>query len=195
MSALNKLSKDIRTQELRLHPDGRKFSCTFPIIQKSMQTDQGWSIGVFNKEVEEIIQKYGDVQRHKTNVKAHMTNWFMHQEYDQFKVIADWAIDLAEQNSPHQVLLSVFDCWGAIYKKNDWTKAHDHWPSPWSFVYYVSSDGETPLLFPDAPQGAHYVYPKTGDMVMFPGWIRHSVPKHESDKKRIVVAGNLYLQM
>ena len=193
MSSLKNLSKDIRTQELRLHPDGRKFNCTFPIIKKSMQTDQGWSIGVFNKEVEEIIQKYGDVQRHKTNVKAHMTNWFMHQEYDQFKVIADWAIDLAEQNSPHQVLLSVFDCWGAIYKKNDWTKTHDHWPSPWSFVYYVASDGETPLSFPDA-QGEH-VIPKTGDMVMFPGWIRHSVPKHESDKKRIVVAGNLHIQI
>ena len=193
MSALKKLSKDIRTQELRLHPDGQKFSCTFPVIQKSMQTKQGWSIGVFNTEVEEIIREYGDVQRHRTNVKAHMTNWFMHQEYDQFKVIADCAIDLAEQNSPHQVLFSVFDCWGAIYKKNDWTKAHDHWPSPWSFVYYVASDGETPLSFPDAQDVQ--VIPKTGDMVMFPGWIRHSVPKHESDKKRIVVAGNLYIQI
>ena len=193
MSAVKNLTKDIRTQELRLHPDGRKFNCTFPIIQKSMQTKQGWAIGVFNNEVEEIIQKYGDIQRHKTNVKDHMTNWFMHQEYDQFKVIADWAVDLAEQNSPHQELLYVFDCWGAIYKKNDWTKTHDHWPSPWSFVYYVASDGETPLSFPDA-QGEH-VTPKTGDMIMFPGWIRHSVPKHESDKKRIVVAGNLHIQI
>ena len=26
---------------------------------------------------------------------------------------------------------------------------------------------------------------------MFPGWVNHSVPKHESSEDRIVVAGNL----
>ena len=38
--------------------------------------------------------------------------------------------------------------------------------------------------------GAERVAPKTGRMIMFPGWVHHSVPKHVGDD-RIIVAGNL----
>jgi len=54
----------------------------------------------------------------------------------------------------------------------------------------VQSNGETPLVFPDASQDARYIFPKTGDMVLFPGLIRHGVPQHHSAEDRIVVAGN-----
>ena len=37
------------------------------------------------------------------------------------------------------------------------------------------------------------VVPKKNTMVMFPGWVKHSVPKHQCDHERIIIAGNLGL--
>ena len=37
----------------------------------------------------------------------------------------------------------------------------------------------------------HSISPKSGNMVLFPGWIRHSVPEQQCDHERIILAGNL----
>ena len=184
---LKELSQALSSRpELIRHPKGRPFEMNFPIIREGVAFEDGLDEALYD-----IICIYGDTQQHKTNVKANMTDWFMQKHHEEFQTVGDKAISIARKNSPHDVRMEIFDCWGAIYQKGDFTKSHDHWPHPWSFVYYVGSNGETPLIFPDAPQGAHYVYPKTGDMVLFPGWIRHNVPAHEDDSQRIIVAGNL----
>ena len=71
---------------------------------------------------------------------------------------------------------------------------HNHWPHLWSFVYYVNCPvGSAPLLFDRCihpAKGIERVAPKTGLMVMFPGWVHHSVPPHTGEE-RIIVAGNL----
>tara|TARA_Y100000817_G_C16420546_1_gene351735 strand:- start:228 stop:398 length:171 start_codon:yes stop_codon:yes gene_type:complete len=33
--------------------------------------------------------------------------------------------------------------------------------------------------------------PKTGQMLLFPAWLNHSVPKQQCEHERIKVAGNL----
>jgi hypothetical protein len=82
-----------------------------------------------------------------------------------------------------------YDCWGAIYSKGDYTKTHEHWPMIWSWVYNVECcEYCSPLDFDDS---SHSIQPKGGNMIMFPGWIRHSVPKQECDHDRIIIAGNL----
>jgi len=50
-------------------------------------------------------------------------------------------------------------------------------------------EGSAPLNFDKAEKPLR-VMPKTGMMVMFPGWVNHSVPAHIGDD-RIVIAGNL----
>ena len=35
------------------------------------------------------------------------------------------------------------------------------------------------------------VDPNSGLMIVFPGWVTHSVPPQEKDKERIVIAGNI----
>ena len=138
--------------------------------------------------------RQGDEQMRKTNVKAQMTQWFMHTQDMTFAKIADLAVKFAVENSPYSVGLEPFDCWGSISRKGDYTKTHDHWPHPWSWVYYSDvSESCSPLMFPDAPQGAHYVYPKSGDLVLFPGWLYHGVEKQSTDYERVIVAGNLKL--
>ena len=202
MSKLSELSDrvvrgyaGVRAPELRLHPDAKSFNMKLPIIMKDVRELYDDStrnvLELLNNDLTKIIKLVGDTQNRKTNVKADMTDWFMQRKYQIFNSVGDIAIKFAQEASPCEVQLELCDIWGAIYKRGDFTKAHDHWPHPWSFSYYVKSDGTTPITFPDSPC---YFYPKTNDMILFPGILRHGVPIHESDEERIIVSGNINIK-
>ena len=201
MSKLSELSDrvrgymGVRPPEFHLHPDAKSFNMRFPVIMKDVRELVGDPtsnvLEILNNDLIRIIKLVGDTQNRKTNVKADMTDWFMQRKYQIFNSIGDIAIKFAQEASPCEVQLELFDIWGAVYKRNDYTKTHDHWPHPWSFSYYVKSDGTTPITFPDSPS---YFYPKTNDMVLFPGILRHGVPIHESDEERIIVSGNIRIK-
>ena len=202
MSKLSELSNRVvkgyeraRAPELRLHPDAKSFNMRLPIIMKDVRKLFGDpssnALEILNNDIIKTIKKVGDVQNRKTNVKADMTSWFMQRKYQIFNLVGDIAIKLAQEASPFEVQFELYDIWGAVYKRGDFTKEHDHWPHPWSFSYYVKSDGTTPITFPDSPS---YFYPKTNDMVLFPGILRHGVPIHESDEERIIVSGNIRIK-
>ena len=201
MSKLSELSDrvmreyaGVRPSELRLHPAAKSFNMKFPIIMKDVRElfdDPARNVlELLNNDLIKIIKLVGDTQNRKTNVKADMTDWFMQREYQIFNFIGDIAIKFAQEASPCEVQFELYDIWGAVYKRGEFTKAHDHWPHPWSFSYYVKSDGTTPITFPDDP-AYHYLYPKTNDIVLFPGILRHGVPIHQSDEERIIVSGNI----
>jgi hypothetical protein len=176
-----------RKAEIHTHPAGLPFQQNFPIIKESCKFDEE-----FDNQLIDIIRSRGDTQRHRTNVKADMTDWFMQKQHSQFQSIGDVAIDLAKKHSPYDIEFELFDCWGVIYGKNDWTKAHDHWPHPWSFVYYIRcGDNDSPLEFSDGYQGEHHIKPVSGEMILFPGWLRHKVSSQLHDSERIIVAGNI----
>ena len=118
--------------ELHRHSDGQAFHVKFPIIKVNAGFDSE-----FDDQLTFIIRGRGDTQQHKTNVKADMTDWFMQKQHPQFQMVGDRAIEIARSNSPYDIKMELYDCWGVIYQKDDWTKAHDHWPHPWSFVYYI----------------------------------------------------------
>ena len=200
MSKLSELSDrvvrgyaGVRPPELRLHPDAKSFNMRFPIIMKDVRElfESSNVIELLNNDLIKIIKMVGDTQNRKTNVKADMTGWLMQREYPIFNSVGDIAIKFAQEASPCEVQLELYDIWGAIYKRGEFTKAHDHWPHPWSFVYYVKSNGATPIIFPDC---SYSLNPKAGDIVLFPGIIRHGVPIHESDEERIIVSGNINIK-
>ena len=197
MSKLSELSNRVvrggaGASELRFHPDAKSFNMRFPIIMKDVRElydDPARNVlELLNNDLTKIIKLVGDTQNRKTNVKAYMTDWFMQREYQIFNSVGDIAIKFAQEASPSEVQLELYDIWGAVYKRGDFTKNHDHWPHTWSFSYYVKSDGTTPIIFPDSP---YSLYPKTNDIVLFPGILRHGVPIHESDEERIIVSGNI----
>ena len=176
-----------------------QFSEKFPIITLDLSEIASKLIEDYqkltvNENLERQILEYGDKQQRKTNVKAHMTDWFMQDSSQEFQWVCNRAIDLAAKNNPHQVDMMAYDCWGAIYREGDRTIMHNHWPHLWSFVYYVKCpDSSAPLMFDRCiqPNGTiQRILPKTSLMVLFPGWVNHSVPEH-SGKDRIIVAGNL----
>ena len=164
-----------------------------PIIEANYSTEAE----LHNENISIILNEMDDAQSKTTNVKAKMSEWYMHHHYTEFQWVCDKAINLAERNSPHQVDYKVYDCWGAIYRKGDWTKKHDHWPNVWSFVYYVDcSDDCAPLLFNDGYDDWGFnleVRPIIGKMVLFPSVLVHSVPEQTCDFERIMVAGNICL--
>ena len=200
MSKLSELSNHmirgyagVRPPELRLHPDAKSFNMKLPIIIQDVRTlydDSTENVleANINDRLIKIIKQVGDNQNRKTNVKAYMTDSFMQRKYNIFNSVGDIAIKFAQEASPSEVHLELYDIWGAVYKRGDFTKNHDHWPHTCSFSYYVKSDGTTPIIFPDSP---YSLYPKTNDIVLFPGILRHGVPIHESDEERIIVSGNI----
>lgn len=102
--------------------------------------------------------------------------------------------------------------WANVNGRGDSNKAHVHGGCFWSGVYYVEvPDSETgQLLLHDprmpalrmyapnlrfkgaGPEQVVKVQPKTGLMVIFPGWLSHSVDRWEGDGERVSVAFNIF---
>jgi hypothetical protein len=169
-----KMLEEKKLKQLRTNPSSIQFDVKFPVVQKDCSSEE--------------LQKRL-VQKSTTNVKGSMTGWYMHEANPDFMEVCRLAIDIAYENSPRQgVPLMPYDCWGAIYSKGNYTKTHEHWPLIWSWVYNVECcEHCSPLVFDDS---SHSIQPKSGNMILFPGWVRHSVPKQECDHDRIVLAGN-----
>jgi len=149
----------------------------------------------------QIILDRGDDQNHLSNVKADMTDWFMHEKYKEFKKLTIHAEAVAKQMTNRgPVPMFTIECWGAVYRKGEYTKKHNHWGSLWSWCYYLEVPPDaSPFRFEDIieqgkEEGAPFdVYPKEDDILMFPSWLQHSVPKMESSSERIMVAGNIQI--
>ena len=160
-----------------------------------------------SKTNDNLIQKiltYPDVMKHQTNVKANMTDWRMHMKDDDFNKVSTIAENVAKTmryGSTHvdgdthtkrkgqSPRLMTDECWGASYSKGEFTQEHNHWPALWSWCYYLQvPKGSSPLVFSEA--GIMFE-PKVGDLVIFDGQAKHSVPPCECEEKRVMIAGNI----
>jgi len=159
------------------------------------------------KRIIDECHRIGDVQNHKSNLKASMTHWEMHETNDDFMSLCHIAIKKCIEISPRPIgrvgtseeASSTDKCnsfapmgtWGAIYTKGQYAVTHTHWPAIWSWVYNVECcDKCAPLEFNDANIS---IKPKIGNFILFPGWVIHSVPKQQCDHERIIVSGNIYI--
>jgi hypothetical protein len=159
----NKIEEKKLTQ-LRTNPSSVQFDVKFPVVEKDCSNEE------LQKRLAQACRDIGDVQRSSTNVQGSMTGWYMHESNPDFMEVCRLAIDIAYENSPRQgVPLMPYDCWGAIYSKGNYTKTHEHWPLIWSWVYNVECcEHCSPLVFDDS---SHSIEPKSGNMILFPGWI------------------------
>ena len=127
----------------------------------------------------------------KTNVKAIMSSYVIWEESQIFNSLLDNIINSIKNHAPirdNQYEYILTNVWGAIYKKDHYTIPHDHLPFVISFVYYLQSSGNTPLVF----NGSNLQINPTDDMlVIFPSYLLHSVPKHTEEEDRVCLAGNL----
>jgi len=174
-----------KLRQLKTNPASIPFNVNFPVIQKRVPVEY------ITDSLVATCQNFHDVQNKETNVRASMTDWYMHEHDIDFANLAEFAVSVGNDNSPSKVFLMPYDCWSASYSKGDYTIPHEHWPSIWSWVYNLECcDQCSPLTFDDASQS---ISPLRGTMIMFPGWVKHSVAKQQCDHKRIIIAGNLGL--
>ena len=182
---------------------GKEYKLEFPItipavIQNPIELVKLGVSSTMRQSLKDIILNRGDEQNHVTNVKADMTDWFMHKKYKEFKELSIHAEAIADQMTEEHIATFNFDCWGAVYRKGDETVIHSHWGNLWSWCYYLEVPPDaSPFRFEDIieqgkEEGAPFdVYPKEDDILIFPSWLQHSVPKMESNSERIMVAGNI----
>ena len=163
---------------------------TRPIFIKNIFEEVGSDL---HYDLQRIIIKTGDEwKRRLTVVQADITNLNMHHRYPSFNRICDIVITYAEKIGSTTIKCRTSDCWGVLYKKNDFAVAHAHWPNIWSWGYYVKvPQGSSNLVFPEGKEGNYYVFPQVGDLVIFPAWIKHEVPPSLTEEDRMLVGGNL----
>ena len=163
---------------------------TRPIFVKNILNEVGVDL---HSTLESTILKTGDEwKRRLTVVQANITNLNMHQRHSSFNQLCNIIIPYAEKMGSTPIKCRASDCWGVLYKKNDFAVAHAHWPNIWSWGYYVKvPGGSSPLVFPEGKDGNYYVFPQVGDLVIFPAWVKHEVPPSTVDEDRMLVGGNL----
>lgn len=82
--------------------------------------------------------------------------------------------------------------WGHIQRPLESTNTHHHDDSPFSWVYYVQvpeKSGDLTFWFLDN-KFRYHLKPKENNLIVFPGWMLHSVGKNMSGGIRISISGN-----
>jgi putative 2-oxoglutarate-Fe(II)-dependent oxygenase superfamily protein len=101
--------------------------------------------------------------------------------------------------------------WAMILGPADYVVLHDHGEAHWSTVYYVDAGDDTGdatagrLAFVAPGRGGRPVpglelfpttftiRPRTGSLVVFPGWLQHYVHPYRGSRPRISISCNLVL--
>jgi hypothetical protein len=82
--------------------------------------------------------------------------------------------------------------WGQIHRPLESTNTHHHGDSPFAWVYYVQAPlGSGDLTFWFLDRFRYSIKPVVGNLIIFPGWMNHSVSKNRGQYIRISVSGNL----
>ena len=146
------------------------------------------------------IYRLGDSMKGRSNVQAAMSTWQIWNESNVFNQIFDFATKVVIQEYVYdeRSIINLHSAWSAVYKKGNYTKNHNHEPCWMSFVYYLQASGETPLIFEGNQVTEHKpftVKPEDDTLVLFPAYMRHKVPIHDSETDRICLAGNFVMEV
>jgi hypothetical protein len=164
----------------------KSFLTTFECILKEPEMDE---------QIKKVIDKYGDRQKYKTNIKAQMTEWRMWHEPG-FKKLADIILDISKKISLAKYNIEINpnlkNLWGVKYKSEEIALSHNHWPSIWSFVYYINAPKGAPgLFFPEIGEQGGERNIEPGLLLFFEGHIKHAVRSAKFKDYRYVVSGNI----
>ncbi len=148
-----------------------------------------------DKRIIKLIDEQGDRQNHKTNVKANMTEWHM-QDKPGFKTLSQIIINMAKTISKEmynrEEQFRILDMWGMKYKSGEYAIQHDHWPSVFSFVYYLNAPkNASGLFFAEMGEQGGVRQLEQGLLLCFPGNTRHEVKPSQFKGSRYVVSSNL----
>ena len=148
-------------------------------------------------EVLSLLKVCSPIPQDNSNVKASIhTEWDWEPDNITFRNLKEYIREEIEKNyqpgrttGGKRILIRCGSFWANVYEKGDYAQPHDHKPSDFSFAYFVKSKWYyPPLVFPDSGKR---IRPKEGTFVIFPSYLKHSVPKHRYNDTRITLSGNL----
>ena len=144
------------------------------------------------KQIYDHLLDYEDKQDHKTNVKATMTEWQLTSS--ELEKLKDYIIK-SLKFLPNELQwgppgdFEFKNLWANIYRHGEYTCVHDHLPEDLTMIYFLTAvEGDAPVLLDDSRTR---IYPEEGLMAIFPGYLRHSVPKHMSNNIRMTLSGDI----
>jgi hypothetical protein len=165
---------------------GHNVQTSLPIFVADLSEMQ--ELDQARKAVDELRKAYPTIE---SNVKSVYTSPFdSHTKNENLlplsRLVCKAASFLTENAMGQRLEFEIMNCWVSVYERGDHTISHNHWPSLFSVVVYLEADdNSSPLVF----ENQIPIKVQKNQMVMFPGWILHNVPKTESS--RIIVAYNL----
>lgn len=151
-------------------------------------------LGIPQRYKQECIKeayKLGNLENKISNVKALMSSWWVYKQTNLFNPLLnqiDKKINTIFPLKDERYRYEISNVWSAVYQKGHYTQTHDHLPFIISFVYFLKSNGSTPLIFDNCD---FKLNPKDDDLIIFPSYLFHSVPTHQDKEDRIVIAGNI----
>ena len=134
--------------------------------------------------------------RNYTNIRGSQYNFPVGTEPEGVRTVMKWVDGLCYANHfmhrtalvEHNLLHVEMAVWFAKYEEKQYTIDHDHRSDLLAFVYFVNTPkGSSPLIFTTSGKK---IKAEAGKIVVFPGTIRHCVPKNNC-KNRLVLAGNI----
>lgn len=169
------------------------------LIEKSLQVEFSKSS---NKE--SLLETNGGISTYTTNCKLHLENFSQKLS----SLVLDhcrfyWKIlDIDQRLEP-----KIDQCWANVHKDRSMTLEHSHSLYPIVATFYVKAEpnaGNLVLKNPMEYGLTHIPYSvpieqkiesnikiKTGDLILFPGWIRHKTQENYSYTDRIVMSFNI----
>jgi len=109
-------------------------------------------------------------------------------------------------NSSTDVQVAALRSWASVYRSGNNHAAHFHPNTAISAIYYVASAGSCDLELTDPRTNVDVFDPgitfanegqivrvgcRPGDLLLLPGWMKHSVPPYDDADVRISIAWNL----
>jgi len=165
-----------------------------------------------NRRMVERIEEIGDQLHHTTNVKSDVTlSLLKYPEFQKLQVIVEdfckessekiqkewWGhhsrVDRPVWNTSYIQTQYCNAMWGVNGVSGEITTPHDHWPSTWSFCYYIDPpEGCSDLFFPTLGY-THKI--EHGKLIIFRSHLLHETVSLPFEGNRYCVAGTIVFQM
>lgn len=185
------------------HPAAEMFNQQIAGIVASRLHDTGQSLG-YKRETLSNITRWGEPVLDK------LTRWTLARARQYVRASLPDALGpdrsvtaVAQDQAPSLV---VRNCWASLYTPGDQHPPHYHPNTAITAIYYVQPSAECHLDLYDPRPNIDYYDPGVvfggadrnirlncdpGDLVLFPGWLRHAVPTFTGDGDRISLSWNL----
>ncbi|GAA2507700.1 TIGR02466 family protein [Winogradskya humida] len=169
--------------------------------------------GILTELVLAKAQAAGSTYTYKSETLSDLMQW----DDPTVTALTDWTLQMAGQfvrtvgrkqsgTELPDFTVVVGSAWASVYRKGDQHESHFHPNTALTAIYYVTAPTTCELDLLDPRANIDYFDPgisiagegsrvrlrsSPGELVLFPGWVKHAVPEFDEDGTRISISWNL----